>query len=72
MGWRFWSHSRDAGGERQRLIDRKHAVATEIRQLRHDAQALRRRGASAEAIEARIRGLQSEHYRLRMAIDRTS
>lgn len=56
---------------RQRLIDRKHATMGEIRMLQREITSLRRQGRDVRVQESRLRGLQSEHYRLRMEIDRS-
>lgn len=56
---------------RQNLIDRKHTTMGEIRMLQREIENMRRRGADVAAQRSRLERLQSEHYRLRMEIDRT-
>ena len=56
---------------RQRLIDRKHATMAEIRSLQSEISSHQRRGIDVSGQEGRLQQLQSEHYRLRIEIDRT-
>jgi hypothetical protein len=56
---------------RQALIDRKHATMSEIRMLQREIGSLRARGVDVGDREARLERLQSEHYQLRLKIDRT-
>jgi hypothetical protein len=63
--------AQDRSGQRQRLIDRKHATMSEVRMLQREIRSLEARGVDVGERHARLRKLQSEHYRLRLEIDRT-
>jgi hypothetical protein len=65
------SQAQDRAGRRQQLIDRKHATMGEIRMLQREIRSLEARGVDVSERNGRLRKLQSEHYRLRLEIDRT-
>lgn len=61
----------DAEDRRARLVDRKHQLEGEIRQLQRESRSRAARGEDVSDLEARITSLQSQHYQLRLKIDRT-
>jgi len=56
---------------RQALIDRKHRLEGEIRQLNGRISAGAARGENIRALQARVDRLRSEHLETRLRIDRT-
>lgn len=74
FGWLrrlFASIDGDPEDRRARLVDRKHQMEGEIRQLQRESRARSARGEDVGGLEARIASLQSKHYQLRLEIDRT-
>ncbi|MEM9564110.1 MAG: hypothetical protein AAGA93_15930 [Actinomycetota bacterium] len=62
-----WRRRRPSRGE---LIDRKHALEHEIRSLAADVRRRRSRNEPVADAEARLAGLRSRQYQIRLAIDR--
>lgn len=73
VGWlrRLLGGREDPAEKRARLVDRKHQLEGEIRQLQREARTRRARGEDVSGLEARVGRLQNEHYQLRLKIDRT-
>lgn len=61
----------EPGERRARLVDRKHQLEGEIRQLQRQSRSRAGRGEDVSDLESRITSLQAQHYQLRLKIDRT-
>ncbi|MDJ0955079.1 MAG: hypothetical protein QNJ81_15475 [Acidimicrobiia bacterium] len=57
---------------RQELIDRKHALAGEIRSLTAEVERRRSRGEAVADLEQRLASLRHQHHETRLRIDRTA